>query len=464
MTMNTRQLALGAIFPVIFAIGCGGGGSTTVDKINDAAPEEIPGGGIGSGAVDGKINVYAIDAITEAPIAGASVRVGEADAAKPLEGTTDATGLVTFKDASLQGGQTITITAADHVATTWLGVNGANVTIPMGPVKPPTVETANIEGSFTGWDALPATMNHVWLGLVLYSWNGDLGDGSNDIQQPMGMGLPPNSCLKLPPPAPSQPCNWKLVTRTGKQILFGIVVDVDTKGTFADQTDDTQTFYGYAFKTGVDVQAGDKLTGQMLDMLPPAGLIDLKLPAPAAPAGMDESIAIPLLDMGDEGQIPFYLGDLFTLTKIPAISGIFAGGHYDVIARADAKGKPFPSTTLWARSTDMTKDVVLPAYQATPTDIAANGGVYSFKPVSGATIHSVKFQVPMGDRVWNVGIYDERTEFSLPTLTPDPLPVGKINLSVEALLVPGVDVQNFDTKTAKDKVTAVSENGVEITH
>jgi len=36
--------------------------------------------------------------------------------------------------------------------------------------------------------------------------------------------------------------------------------------------------------------------------------------------------------------------------------------------------------------------------------------------------------------------------------------------SVEALLVPGVDVQNFDTKTAKDKVTAVSENGVEITH
>ena len=103
MTMNTRQLALGAIFPVIFAIGCGGGGSTTVDKINDAAPEEIPGGGIGSGAVDGKINVYAIDAITEAPIAGASVRVGEADAAKPLEGTTDATGLVTFKDASLQG-------------------------------------------------------------------------------------------------------------------------------------------------------------------------------------------------------------------------------------------------------------------------------------------------------------------------------------------------------------------------
>lgn len=463
MTTNTRLLALGAMLPVIFAVGCGGE-AATVDKINDAAPEEIVGGGVGSGAVDGKINVYAIDGITEAPIAGASVRVGEADAAKPLEGTTDATGLVTFKDPSLQGKQTITITAGDYVATTWFGVNGANVTVPLGPVKPPAVETANIEGTFAGWDMLPGAMNHVYIGFVTFSWNGDLGDAANDIQQPMGMGLPANACLKLPPPAPSQPCNWKLITRTGKQILFGIIVDVDTKGTFMDQTDDTQTFYGYAFKTGIDVQKGDMLTGQTLDMFASSDLMDLKITTPAAPAGMDESAAIPLLDMGDEGQLPFYLGDLFTVTKVPALTGIFASGRYDVVARAGVKGKPLPSTALFMRSVDMTKDVAIPAFQATPTDIAATGGVYSFKPVSGATIHSVKFQVPMGDRAWNVGLYDGRTEFSLPALMPDPLPVGKLNMSVEAILVPGVDVQNFDLKSAKDKLTAISENGIEITH
>ena len=124
MIAITRFFALGAILPVFAVLGCGGE-STTIDKINDAAPEEIPGGGIGSGAVDGKLNVYAIDGDTKAPLAGAAVRVGEADAETPLEGTTDAMGLVTFKDASLKGATTITVTAADHTATTWFGVNGA---------------------------------------------------------------------------------------------------------------------------------------------------------------------------------------------------------------------------------------------------------------------------------------------------------------------------------------------------
>lgn len=463
MNTMTRFVAFGAIWPVFAMLGCGGE-LATVDQINDATPEEIVGGGVGSGAIDGKINVYAIDALTDAPIAGASVRVGEADDATPLEGTTDATGLVTFKDGSLQGASTITVTAADYVATSWFGVNGANVTIPLRPTKPPTIETANVSGTIAGWDNLTNATNHVYLAFVGYSWSGDLGDAANDIQQPMGMGLPPNTCLKLPPPAPAQPCAWKLVTRTGKQIHFGILVDVDTKGTFMDQNDDTRAFYGYAFKTGVDLKAGDNVTGEVLEMLPADGLIDLKLTVPAAPPGMDESAAIPLLDMGDEGQLPFYFGAEIALTKIPSLAGIFASGRYDVIAQARVMGKPYPQTATYMRAADVTKDVVVPNYQATPTDLGATGGVYSFKPVADATIHNVSFQVPMGDRAWNVTLYDGRTSFSLPALMPDPLPVGKLDMRVEALTLPGVNIQDFDTKSARDKLTAASENGLEITH
>lgn len=463
MNTMTRYFAVGTILPVFALLGCGGE-SAIVDKINDAAPEEIVGGGIGSGAIDGKINVYAIDGATDAPIAGASVRIGEADDASPLEGTTDAMGLVTFKDASLQGASTITVTAADHVATTWVGVNGANVTIPLGPTKPPTVETANVSGTIAGWDNLTNAMNHIYIALVTYSWSGDLGDPANDIQQPMGMGLPPNTCLKLPAPAPAQPCAWKLVSRTGKQIHFAILVDVDTKGTFMDDSDDTRAFYGYAFKTGVDLKAGDNVTGEVLDMFDGGGLVDLKLTVPAPPAGMDESAAIPLLDMGEEGQIPFYFGPEFALAKVPTLAGIFGSGRYDVIAQARVMGKPYPQTATFMRAADVTKEVVVPNYQATPTDVAGNGGVYSFKPVADATIHNVKFQVPMGDRAWNVTLYDGRTSFSLPTLTPDPLPVGKLNMSVEALTIPGVNVQDFEAVSARDKLTALSENGVEITH
>jgi len=463
MNTMTRFFALGTILPVFALVGCGGE-LATVDQINDAAPEEIVGGGVGSGAIDGKINVYAIDALTDAPIAGASVRVGEADNASPLEGTTDATGLVTFKDASLQGASTITVTAADHVTTSWFGVNGANVTIPLGPTKPPTIETATVSGTIAGWDNLTNAANHIYAAFIGYSWSGDLGDPANDIQQPMGMGLPPNACVKLPPPAPAQPCNWKLVTRTGKQIHYGILVDVDTKGTFMDQSDDTRAFYGYAFKTGVDLKAGDNVTGEVLEMLAPDGLIDLNLTLPPPPPGMDESAAIPLIDMGDEGQVPVYFGPEIALTKVPALAGIFAAGRYDIIAQARVMGKPYPQTATFMRAADLTKDVVVPNYQATPTDLAATAGVYSFKPVADATIHNVKFQVPMGDRAWHVTLYDGRTSFSLPALMPDPLPVGKLEMRVEAVTVPGVNVQDFDTSSARDKVTAVSENGVEITH
>lgn len=464
MTTMTRWLALCAMVPVLSTIGCGGD-TTTVDKMNDAAPQEIPGGGIGSGAVDGKINVYAIDGDTKEPIAGAAVRVGEPDATEPLEGTTDETGLVTFKNPALQGAQTITVTAADHVAATWFGVNGANVTIPLGRTKPPTVETAQVSGTITGFDTLENATNHIWVALVSYSWSSKIGDPANDIQQPGGgMGPPPNACIKLPPPAPSQPCNWQLVTRTGKQMIFALIIDVDTKGTLMDQADDTRALYGFAFKTGVEVNAGSNLTGQTLELFPTDMLTDLKVTVPAAPAGMDASAAIPLLTMGDEGQIPLFFGDQVDVAKVPTLTGIFASGRYDVIARASVMDKPFPSTTTWMRAVDVTKDIAVPNYQATPTDLAATGGVYSFKAVSDATIHSVGFGVPMGERAWAVALYDNRTSFSLPTLSPDPLPVGSLMMSVEAITVPGVDVQNFDLETAQDEITALSDNGIEITH
>jgi hypothetical protein len=460
MHTMTRFFALGAILPVFAALGCGGE-TTTADKINDAAPEEIPGGGIGSGAIDGKINVYAIDGRTDAPISGATVHLGDADAEKLLEGTTDATGLVTFKNAALQGAQTITVTAADHVTTSWFAVNGANVTIPLQPTKEPTVETANVSGTIAGWDMLTNAQGHLYVAFISSSWTGNLGDPANDIKQPPSTGLPPNTCIKLPTASP--PCEWKLVARTGKQLLFAFIVDVDSKGTM-DQADDTRSLYGYAFKPGLELKAGDNVTGQSLDLFPTDALVDLNVTVPMPPPGMDESAAIPLLDMGDEGQVPLFFGNELTIPKIPSLSGVFASGSYQFVARAGLKGKPIPSTVTITRGVDVSKAVVLPNFPATPTDIASNAGVYSFKPASGATIHSVHFDIPMGDRAWNITLYDGRTSFSLPAIMPDPLPVGQLNMRVEAVTVPGVDLNDFDARSAQDKVTAIGENGVEITH
>src|SRR3989304_4604806 len=104
------------------AAGGGGGGGGGPDGgtpdagQNLAAPMLIAGGGIGSGAINGKVNVYAIDSRSKAPLAGVAVRIGAASANMPLTGTTDTTGMCSFTDATLVGAQTITVSHAGHGA------------------------------------------------------------------------------------------------------------------------------------------------------------------------------------------------------------------------------------------------------------------------------------------------------------------------------------------------------------
>src|SRR5512134_3792937 len=89
---------------------------------NDVDPRVIPGGGISDGEIDGEVNVTIVDQDDE-PIAGATVRVGETDK------ETNDDGFVTFSD--VEGPQTVVVSAADFREVVWVGVNGANVTIPL---------------------------------------------------------------------------------------------------------------------------------------------------------------------------------------------------------------------------------------------------------------------------------------------------------------------------------------------
>lgn len=451
----------------VFATGCGDDGSTLPlpPAINDAAPELLAGGGVGSGAIKGKLNVYAIDAQTKAPIANADVRVGEADDMEPLVGKTDATGLITFKDAKLEGPTSITITAADHVAASWLGVNGANVTVPLDSMKAPPLATANAEGTIDGWDAMPMpAMNHLTIAFVGYSWTGELGGGENDIQQPKGgMGPDPNTCIKGFGQAP--PCAWKLITRTGKQAHYAILLDVDTKGTM-DQMDDALTVLGFAFQTGLELAAGTTSMGEKLMMFPAASIVDAALTLPTPPTGLDNAVAIPLLDMGADGKLPFFLGPLGATLRLPTPTDVLSGGKYEVIARATPAmmGVETPSTVTITKDVDVTKAVVLPAFQAPPADLVASGGTYSFKAATGATVHNVNFIASTGERVWAVTLFDGRVSFGLPTLSPDPLPAGMNAMAVNAITIPGADLQDFILDDIKNNATALSDNAITFTH
>ena len=114
----------------LFACGPSGGDDVMGD---DGGPGSdgsgngklIATGGVSNAPLGGTLHVFAVETNSSTPIANAAVQVGS------LTGTTDASGLASFNDASLTGKVNITVSATGHAAATWVGVTGANVTVPL---------------------------------------------------------------------------------------------------------------------------------------------------------------------------------------------------------------------------------------------------------------------------------------------------------------------------------------------
>src|SRR6185312_13279984 len=110
MRKNRRGVSL-AVGALAAAVGCG-----SVSD-NHPAPMLVSGGAIGGGGIDGYLNVYVIDADTNAVISPE---------------TADSTGLAIFDPtacAGLRGKVTVTASASGYAPTTWIGADGANMTI-----------------------------------------------------------------------------------------------------------------------------------------------------------------------------------------------------------------------------------------------------------------------------------------------------------------------------------------------
>src|SRR5262249_29613095 len=139
------------------------------------------------GTISGRLNVYVTDEDARTPVAGASVRVGASADPGACTVTSDSTGLAVFDAptcAGLKGKQTLTTSAAGYAPTTWIGVNGTNVTMTIRAVTRPAVDTATVTGTIDGWAALPdPAQGHQLLGVVGFSQTRVLGDRANDIAQ-----------------------------------------------------------------------------------------------------------------------------------------------------------------------------------------------------------------------------------------------------------------------------------------
>jgi hypothetical protein len=453
------------------ACGDGGGGISA-----PPVPRMIPGGGVGDGKISGYLNVFVVDDETDAVVSSAAVRVGDSAATTACDALTDSTGIASFDPPScpsLVGPVNVTVSATGYAPSTWIGVNGRNLTVNVRSISAPAFGRATVYGTIAGWDALPApAANHQTLALVGASQLPGLGDRENEMDQgkrtidvDVGGTLYPfdidaNLCARN---ALVNDCNWRLTTRTGAQAHYGIILDQDTKGNDVD-SDDTFTVIAWALKRNLSFGNGASASGEVLEIIRDADMQSLAASFASAPSGLDYVGALPALELGAEGRIGIILPALDStsmMTRVPKLTGILADAHYDLIATArDAIDEPQPVTLRWLRHVDISTTVAVSGWLQPPTAIAMSNGRFSFSPSPGATVHGAELQTQTGERRWSITVFDGSTSFTLPGLSPDPLPLGTIRLAVSALRIPDVDLTDVAFDDLADRLTDIATDEI----
>jgi hypothetical protein len=468
-----RHLHLSLALLYSLAAACG-------DVSTPPGPRVIPGGGIGDGKISNTLFVHVMDDDTRKPVSSASVRVGTAAAAAPCEVLTDSTGLATFDATNcpmLKGPVTLTASAAGYAPATWIGANGTNLTVPVRARTRPAIDSATVSGTIAGWDSLPApAANHMTLAIIGYSQSRQLGDAANEIPQgtrsvnamlgavTTPLTIPANVCVRRQETLVSvNDCNWQLQTRVGAQAVYAVILDQDTKGTEAD-TDDTQTVVGWALKTSQTFTAMQQVTGVSLELVTDDNMQPFTAAFASPPSGMDHVGAFPMIDIGDAGRIPVILPALdltHLMTRVPKAAGQLANAKYDLLAAArDAADQAEPASIAWLRGVNASGTVEVKSWMLPPTALSATGGTFSFAPAAGATVHAAELNDAMGARAWSISIFDGSSSFTLPGLSPDPLPLGMVQFKVSAMKVPGVDLGNVAFDAVAERLTDMSSDVV----
>ncbi len=465
-----------ALVAALAAPGCGGDGDD--DDLDQ--PGLIAGGGANGGAIKGALAVFVIDEDTDAPLSGATVRAGVNASATPTAmGTTDATGGVALSADALTGKQTVTVVASGYAPTTWVGVNAANLTIPVRSKTPPAVSpSGTVMATIAGWDALPMpAANHFTAAIVVASDDPEhdtvgITQGTRTVSG-LPMPIAANICIKgMVQTTAISDCNLSVKTRTGKLALLAFIVDRDNRGT-ANDNDDVSVVTGYAVVTGLDVASGATMGGVMLSQIPATDTTSLGITLAAPPAPLTTSRAVPILDLGGASaggrfSLGFVLADAAMPTSlVPKLVGPLSAAHYDVTAQALAPSPSNVTSLAFQRSISLSAGVNVTSWLAPPTQLTANPGTLSFgfTAATGATVHAMNISGGGGGSVWRLTFFDGTTAVTLPALTPDPFPAGgaPLRLDATAIEVPGLNLQRFSSKTAADTVARLASDELPFT-
>lgn len=403
---------------------------------NDVDPRIIPGGGVGSGEIDGEINVHVIDSDTRAPIANATVAVGS------KEDTTDETGLVVVSD--IDGRQTVSVKASGYTSVVWADVNGANVTIPLSKLDSTAPDQATLSGTIAGWEAISVPANHIKAAVVLYSQTDDLGDAANSIETPNGT----NICGIV-----GNACNWTVASRTGAVTLIAAIVDRDTKST-PSPDDDTQTIIGWAVKQGITVDKGVDQSGLVLDIVEGGNLEMVSVDYGAPPPGLTERGAVLGIELADDEviQIPLFLVDeAATSALVPkrSVFGADATYRFTGIAQTAQMDMGAQSFVIVRGETGTT--IAADRWLVPPTGVTATRTGATWERVADAKAHQITWEEADGDAVLQVTMFDaSKVSFDVPAVVQ--LPTSGALTATVAGFGADFDVNDFSLDDDDDAI------------
>jgi len=427
-----RKLALLAILAA-----CGGDDTASPDSPtgNHPDPMVIAGGGITGGAIDGVVNLYAIDDATRMPIQGAMVRVGT------IEGTTDATGL--FVADGVVGKQDVVVTAAGYRSEYWIGANGANMTFDLHAANP-TVAQATLSGSITGFDQITVPTGHAKVGLVGYSQDDLAPDAANNLTTPNSG----NVCIVT---TANTGCNFQIVTRAGKVTLIGMVFDYDTKGT-QTTADDTQTLISYASRTGITVSDGVAQTGQDLTVIPMAMTSTVAVDFGTPPSGLTQLLGLVGIEMADGSgviQLPV-ISNTVSSAPVPSLAS-FSGATYRLSAIAQTTATP-PNQAITLHRHLSTTSLAAGEWTPPPANVTVDRTSASWTNVTGALIHGVEYDSG-STGILSITSFDGTATATIPDLVS--IPSGSLTVKVQALAGSGLDLTDLEIDRDREKLTAV---------
>ncbi len=406
------------------------------------APEAIPGGGLGGGPLDGRLDLFVLDEESGGLVAGARALL--VIGASTLTAETGADGHAVFEDDGLAGSVEIHILADGFVAETFLAVDTAEATLLLRPASPaPAPAAAILSGTVGGWEELPeptATQRRALLVAFGPRW-ADLAEAREPL---LGASVPkvvveiedgdPAFELEVPP------------VPGALHVFSGLV---ETFGT-ADTADDAYDWRFFAALPGLDPQPGETLSG--LDLEAEAGLpVTFHAGLSAFPSAYERADVELVFDLGDPGTVwvPGTRQGGKWVFAVPDQAGALAVSVPFVIARGDQtmtleEGADEQAATPLGRyvARDLgnlvdyttTSPFLVPGMPSPPAQVGFDGDVFHCLPMAGTDLAHVSIaEATGGAELWRVTAFGSLPDTA--ALPPFPGEWGFTGVPDEALIV-----------------------------